>query len=386
MQLSNLSAVLQKIATGPHLSKDLTEQEAYEAMSAIQSGDVSDVQSGIFFIALRMKRESANEMIGVFRSILDAAPSHVLNVPELVTFSDQYAGYSRGLPASAFVPAVLSALGIASVAHSPKTMSPKYGLTVLSVLEACGVRASESLASAANILEHDSGWVVIDQSVITPKLAALNDLRGLIVKRPCLSTLECCVRPFHATAANHLVTGYVHKPYPPIYAMCADVAGFDSATFVRGVEGGIVPSVAQVSRYFPWHRDEHASALAATPAQVHLQSKDQQQSISVIPFDEIGLSEVQIDPAALGIEQAARTVPWPDVEVSNHTVAARECAALGMAALQGEVGLMRDGVRLGAAVAVAGLRRKSLNSALKSVDAVLESGKAWRCFDEKRTL
>jgi len=359
MKSSNLTTVLQKIATGPHLSKDLTEDEAYEAMNAIQSGDVNDVQSGIFFIALRMKRETADEMVGVFRSILDAAPKHIVEVPELVTLSDQYAGYSRGLPASAFIPAVLSALSIPSVAHSPKTMSPKYGLTVLSVLEACGVQASESLESAAKILEHDSGWVVIDQSVITPKLAALNGLRDLMVKRPCLSTLECCVRPFHAKTVNHLVTGYVHKPYPPIYAMCADVAGFDSATFVRGVEGGVVPSVAQVSRY---------------------------QTTHVIPFDEIGLTEVPINPSELGIEQSDRASPWPDVDASNHSAAASECAELGMAALQGEVGLLRDAVRLGTAVTVAGLRRESLNSALESVDAVLASGQAWRCFDEKRTL
>jgi len=382
MKSSNLTAVLQKIATGPHLSKDLTEDEAYEAMNAIQSGDVNDVQSGIFFIALRMKRETADEMVGVFRSILDAAPKHIVEVPELVTLSDQYAGYSRGLPASAFIPAVLSALSIPSVAHSPKTMSPKYGLTVLSVLEACGVQASESLESAAKILEHDSGWVVIDQSVITPKLAALNGLRDLMVKRPCLSTLECCVRPFHAKTVNHLVTGYVHKPYPPIYAMCADVAGFDSATFVRGVEGGVVPSVAQVSRYFPWHREEHAAVLAEHRSQ----SNDQQQTTHVIPFDEIGLTEVPINPSELGIEQSDRASPWPDVDASNHSAAASECAELGMAALQGEVGLLRDAVRLGTAVTVAGLRRESLNSALESVDAVLASGQAWRCFDEKRTL
>ena len=368
MQSSKLSAVLQKIATGPHLSKDLTEEEAYEAMSAIQSGEVHEVQAGIFFIALRMKRESADEMVGVFRSILDEAPQLDLKLPELVTISDQYAGYSRGLPASAFVPAVLSALDVPSVMHSPKLMSPKYGLTVLTVLEACGVHTCNSLDSAANHLQKNSGWVVIDQSVITPKLAALNTLRDLIVKRPCLSTLECCVRPFHASSKNHLVTGYVHKPYPPIYAMSADVAGFDSATFVRGVEGGIVPSVAQVSRYFPWHRSQHAK------------------SERVVAFEDIGLTEVQVDPGALGIVQTDRATPWPDIEASNHAAAASVCAELGMSALQGEAGVMRDAVRLGAAVAFAGLRQSSLNSALKSVDDVLESGQAWRCFDEKRTI
>jgi len=41
---TDLNSVIQKIATGPHLSKDLSVSEAYESMMAIQAGDVDDVQ------------------------------------------------------------------------------------------------------------------------------------------------------------------------------------------------------------------------------------------------------------------------------------------------------------------------------------------------------
>jgi len=139
MSIVSLASVLQKIATGPHLSKDLTQQEAFEAAQAILAGHVHEVQSALFFIALRMKRETADEMIGVLRAIVESAPSESVRVPQLLTFADPYAGYERGLPASGFVPAVLSALGVPSVTHSPDRMSPKYGLTVRSVLQACGV-------------------------------------------------------------------------------------------------------------------------------------------------------------------------------------------------------------------------------------------------------
>lgn len=368
MDSKNLSPVLQKIATGPHLSKNLTVDEAYGAMQAIQAGDAHDVQSAIFFIALRMKRETSDEMLGVFRALLDAAPHHAVNVDALVTLADQYAGYARGLPASPFIPAVLSALKVASIIHSPDTMSPKFGLTPLTVLTACGVTAQPSLEAAAEVLEKNNGWVVVDQAVVTPHLAALNRLRDLIVKRPCLSTLECCIRPFHASGINHLVTGFVHKPYPPIYGMSADVAGFDSATFVRGVEGGVVPSLAQVSRYFPWSRREHAEADR------------------IVAFDDITLQAVPIEPAALAIEQTERATAWPELPVSDHAGAAAVCAELGMRALQGEVGTMRDAIRLGAAVSYAGVHSLALNSALESVDAALESGSAWRCFEENRKL
>lgn len=369
MESDNLNRVIQKIATGPHLSKDLSEQEAFDAMSLIQSGRIADVQSGIFFIALRMKRETADEMVGVLRSMLNEAPQHTVTGEVLVTFADQYAGYARGLPASPFIPAVLSAMGIASVTHSPVVMSPKYGLTVMSVLNACGVEASPTLSDAAAQVETNTGWALLDQSLIAPRLAELNSLRDAIIKRPCLSTLECCLKPLTTSGQNHLVTGYVHKPYPPIYAMCADVAGFDSASFVRGVEGGVVPSVAQVSRYFQWLRNRDAKPDL------------------VVPFQDITLPEVLVDPAALGLSHAERAVDWPDaVNVYDHKTAASICAEQGMSALQGQMGTMRDTIRLGAAVAYAGVRCGSLDSALESVDAALESGKAWHQFKERSKL
>jgi len=48
----------------------------------------------------------------------------------------------------------------------------------------------------------------------------------------------------------------VHKPYPRIYALLARHAGFDSALLVRGVEGGVVPSLRQTGVCFSY-RNQH---------------------------------------------------------------------------------------------------------------------------------
>ena len=53
------------------------------------------------------------------------------------------------------------------------------------------------------------------------------------------------------------MTGYVHKPYPPRYLSLARQAGYHSAMIVRGVEGGVIPSLSQPSKY---HRFEGAGA------------------------------------------------------------------------------------------------------------------------------
>ena len=44
-----MKSVIQRIATGPDLSKNISRDEAKASMAAILDGDVSDVRSAIFF-------------------------------------------------------------------------------------------------------------------------------------------------------------------------------------------------------------------------------------------------------------------------------------------------------------------------------------------------
>ncbi len=53
-----MRSIIQRIATGPELSKDISQEEARFGMQAILDGKVDPVQAGIFLIALRMKRET----------------------------------------------------------------------------------------------------------------------------------------------------------------------------------------------------------------------------------------------------------------------------------------------------------------------------------------
>ena len=72
-----MRAYLQRIATGPELSKDLTEDETHLAVSAILSGTVDEVQTAVFLIAMRMKRETDAENRGGLRALLDLSLIHI---------------------------------------------------------------------------------------------------------------------------------------------------------------------------------------------------------------------------------------------------------------------------------------------------------------------
>ncbi|MFK7993864.1 MAG: anthranilate phosphoribosyltransferase [Granulosicoccus sp.] len=355
--------VLQRIATGPTLSKDLPYEDARRAMRIILDGEADEVQAGIFLIALRMKRETDDELAGILHAINSGVKQLPLAVDHLVTLVDPYDGYLRGTPAAPFLPAVLAACGLNVLTHGVSSMGPKFGASHESVLSAAGLTLPKTLQGAAASIEAPAcGWGYVSQSILAPELAALAPLRTRIVKRPCLTTIEVAVNTFTPRAGSHLVTGFVHKPYPPVYARLAMQGGFQSAILIRGVEGGVVPSLTQASRYF-------------------------------VSEDGQSLSQTDLDPAELGISCAERAVPLPSdladsqlrsVKKPGNAFAnelSKHAARLGLSALEGEAGYVRDSLMYSAALLLhARGIASSLPVAAEHVCSVLDDGSALARF------
>ncbi len=349
-----LRTCIQKVATGPEYSKDLSYEEAYAGMSAILAEDADPVQAAVYFIALRMKRETDEENKGTLQAILDRMQTATAAVDELVDVADPYDGHIRGLPASAFMAPVLAACGVPAVCHGLEAVGPKYGITQRQILRHLGVNVDASPAEAAlYIADSGIGWAYVDQRKACPSLHKLVGLRSRMIKRQVLTTVEVLTGPVRARGRTHLMTGYVHKAYPPIYAELARFAGFDSALIVRGVEGGIIPSLKQPAKIFHYH-------------------------------DRGAEQDFLVEPTQLGIEQPTRAVPLPaaltdGVEDGGIDVAAaaRVAAEAGVAALQGEAGPMRDSLVYGASLCLTHLKRAdSLAQAAALVRNILDSGQA----------
>jgi anthranilate phosphoribosyltransferase len=354
-----MHSILKRIATGPELSKDISREEACAGMRCVLEGEVDPVQAGIFLIALRMKRETDDENRGVLDAVLEATHSATAPVDETVNIVDPYDGFNRTLPASPFLPPVLAACGVAAVSHGVQSMGPKYGVTHRQVLAAAGLPVDLAPEEAATrVGDPGIGWAYVDQRKFAPKLYGLAALRTLIVKRPALTTVEVLAGPVRGRLKTHLVTGYVHKPYPRIYALLARHAGFDSALIVRGVEGGVIPSLAQTGKVFHYHERGEETATELRPAELGI---DQSVRAPRIPAS-----------AANGAEENDDTGPTLD-----HAAVAQAAAEAGMAALAGEPGATRDSLIYGAALCLWHLgRHGSLKSAAEAVRGALDRGKA----------
>ncbi len=339
---------IQRIATGPEMSKDLSREEARDGMRLVLQDRVDPVQMGIFLIALRMKRETDEENLGILDALLEATETVTATVPRVVTLTDPFNGYNRILPASPFLPAVLAACGVPTVAQGVESVGPKFGITHHLVLEAAGVTVGHTPGDVAERLA-GAGWGYVDQRLYAPQVNRLVGLRRMMVKLSVITTAEVIPPSVRGAEASHLVTGYVHKPYPRIYGLLARSAGYESSLLMRGVEGGVVPSLRQKATAYVYGPAGEGRAL-------------------------------ETEPTAIGIHQAQRAVSLPDHLAGDHfdaASAAAMAAEQGMAALAGRGGATADSLVYGAALVLFGLARAgSLEEGAAHARRVLASGEA----------
>lgn len=245
---------IQNIAVGPDRGRNISREMANTVMCGILAGEINDIQVAVFLIALRMKRESMLEFLGIFDALKEASLSVQSSVDDVIVLADPFDGYVRNVTMTPFIPAVLAACGHNAVIHGVETVGPKHGVTAHKVIKAAGGNPLKPVADVASELS-DSKWGYVDQSQYAPSLFALEPLRDSIVKRTALTTLERLLVPIRGKHASHLVLGYVHKAYPEIYATVAKSAGYSSVLLLKGVEGGLAPALNKPLRRFFFDQD-----------------------------------------------------------------------------------------------------------------------------------
>jgi anthranilate phosphoribosyltransferase len=350
-----MTSIIQRVATGPQMSKSISYDEARAGMRLVLEELADPIQSAVFLIGLRVKRETDDENKGVLQGIRDNTKTVVADVDELVDIADPYNGYGRSLPSSPFLPVLLAEAGAPAVSHGIETVGPKFGVTHNQVLQAAGVSVELTGEEAGKQISNpEIGWAYVDQSSFCPSLSGLADFRKRIVKRAAISTAEVLTGPVRGRKKTHLLTGYVHNEYPPIYTMLARHSGFDSALLLRGAEGGVTPSLRKRGEFVRyWEQGED--------------------------------TVVEADPAEIGIEQVNRLVPIPPallpkkdrefVPDENNTEIAKLAAKEGLAALEGKKSPTSDALLYSASLTLWHLGRyDSVPDAAFVVREILSSG------------
>ena len=240
---------IQKIATGPRQSKDLSKEEAYDAMMLILNGEISSVRSAIFLIAIRMKRETLEENMGIWKALDATTQKHHVKVEKLLQVAEPFDGFNRTPCFGFYSIPVLAQLGLPCYGHSSLTLPPKHGVTFQEILQH-HYNISHTTPMDLDHLEQ-RGFCYIGLHQSHPKLETLRKLREEMVKRSALATFEKMLMPLSAQqGTNVLATTYFHKGYEVPMIAVAKLSKFEKTIFGNGLESTTLFGVHKTTPLF----------------------------------------------------------------------------------------------------------------------------------------
>jgi len=305
---------LQKIATGPKMSKDLTEEEAEDGLNLVLNGEVSAVRSALFLIAARMKRETLEENLGFWRALDRATVRHETGLDRLLQVADAFDGFQRVPYFGFYVLPVLAEIGLQAYGHSSLPQPPKFGITFEDLLvNHYGVPGDLSLEKRMGLIEK-YGFGFLSTRQTHPKLDALNDLRREIVKRPMLATFEKLLMPLKARK-TFLATNYFHPGYEQAMLHALKHSQFDHVLIGNGMEGTTLYGVHKTAKMVVYDQGTGVKEMTFSHESLYDKPTAQQIAAAFRTLKETALTRETL--AALG-EQALKDGTGPAAPLIAH--------------------------------------------------------------------
>lgn len=243
---------LREIGQGPKNCRDLTREEARDALDLILSQQVPRSQMGAFLLIERFKGESAEELLGFADAVRARARTIRPRVEGLLDVGSPYDGRKRSLVVSPAASLVAAAAGVPVVMHGEKDMPPKHGVAVGDVLEALGVDVDAEPEEVERSIE-EVGFGYMRSARFVPDLFALKDLREEIALRSNINTIE---KLYNLAGADYSLIGLTHLPYLEKMLEAVKGMGFRRVMILQGIEGNEDAPTSRPCRVFQWDGSE----------------------------------------------------------------------------------------------------------------------------------
>ena len=339
---------IREIGQGPRAGRDLTRDEAREAMSLILSQQATPAQAGGFLLVQRYKGETPDELVGFAEALRTGARTIAPKVEGLLDIGSPYDGRKKSIVVSPASAIVVAAAGGRVVMHGEKGIGPKFGVPIGDVLEALGINIDDEPEEAEqSIVETGVGFM--RQSRFVPQVFALRELRKEIALRTCLSTVE---KIYNLGGASFSQLGLSHLPYADKMMGAAQAMGFRRVMIVQGIEGNEDAPTSRPCRAFVWERGNGKGEMGET-------------------------REIRIDAAEFELQPATAE------EMAGGDAA--ENARIAEGVLSGESGGHRDLVLLNAGIRIwLAERAESIGEGIEKAGNAIDSGAARSKLDELR--
>ena len=211
-------------------SKDLTEEEMFNAILAIMKNEVDPAMTGAFLTALSIKGEKPVEVVGAVKAMLEVA--EIIN-PGYDVFDIVGTGGDRSFSfnISSVSAIVIASCGVKVAKHGNRSVSSKCGSGDL--FEALGVKFDFASKHAKPVLD-EAGIVFLFAPVYHQAMRFVGPIRKALGIKTIYNIMGPLINPMNAT---HMVLGVYKKELVRPVCEVLKRKGLKSAMVVYGMDG-----------------------------------------------------------------------------------------------------------------------------------------------------
>lgn len=205
----NYAHFIRELGRGSEGARDLSLDEARQLFGAMLDGGVPELELGAISIALRLKGESIDEMIGFLTAVNERQYSlqRPQGRPRPIVIPS-YNGARKGINLTPLLALLLKRYGIPVVVHG---LIEGYGrVTSAQVLRELGLMPSASISQGQQMLD-ESGFAFVPLSAVSPGLSNLLLLRSRLGLRNSAHSLVKMLDPFKGEGV--LLAAATHPDY-----------------------------------------------------------------------------------------------------------------------------------------------------------------------------
>ncbi len=255
-----LRRIMRSLGSSPQRARNLSREEASQAFTSILHGSEPASLIASFLITLRWKGVTTEELMGMAMAVRAQSRIPCMGMNGLVSVSPPQDGHETIPPLEVAAGLVAAAAGARVLVVSDRCVPPRRGLTAANVLESLGLSMTWDPSEAEDWVAK-VGFAAVSVSGLCPPLLALRKVRGDMVIRTPLSTLEKLIAP----AGAAILIGAQNGPVLGTAVEVLKGLGHRRGVALQGLEGGIVPSVRKRTRGIEIDGD-HLVSVTVEPA------------------------------------------------------------------------------------------------------------------------
>lgn len=226
------TAYLKEIGRGPNGSRPLSEDDANKLMSAMLDGGVPDMELGGLLMAMRMKGETLDELLGFYQAVDKRV--YKLTSPAIgprPVVIPTYNGARRQPNLTPLIALWLKQFGVPVLLHGE--LEGHGRVATVHVMRELDILPCATLVQAETRLANDR-IAFVPTSALSPGLASLLNARSRLGVRNSAHTLVKLIDPFDGMGLRLISAS--HPDYLQLISEFLTVTGFD-ALLLRGAEG-----------------------------------------------------------------------------------------------------------------------------------------------------